>query len=57
MNGTPPAEALVLVLAALLIGVVLMEEAKGTLTSRAGALLLALATLASVAAFLHMAAR
>ena len=52
-----PAEGLVLVVAAILAGAVFVELAKGTLTPRAGALLLALATLAAVAAFLRMSGR
>ena len=51
------AEALVLVAATLLAVAVFMEGRKGTLTSRAGVLLLTLAMLAVVAALLHMLAR
>ncbi len=51
------AEALVLVAATILAVVVFMEGRKGTLTSRAGVLLLTLAMLAVVAALLHMLAR
>ncbi len=55
--GMTLAEALVLVAATLLAVVVFMEGRKGTLTSRAGVLLLTLAMLAVVAALLHMLAR
>jgi hypothetical protein len=52
-----PAEDLVLAMAALLGVMVFVEGAKGTLTSRAGVLLLALAMLAVVAALVHMLSR
>ena len=55
--GMTLAEALVLVAATLLAVAVFMEGRKGTLTSRAGVLLLTLAMLAVVAALLHMLAR
>ena len=51
------AEALVLVLATILAVAVFMEGRRGTLTSRAGVLLLTLAMVAAVAALLHMLAR
>ena len=54
--GITLAEALVLVAATLLAVVVFMEGRNGTLTSRAGVLLLTLAMLAAVAALVHVAA-
>ena len=50
-------EALVLVAATTLAGVVLMRGARGTLGTTAGMLLLTLVMLATVATLLHMAAR
>jgi hypothetical protein len=52
-----PQEALVLVVAAVLLVVVFVEGAKGALTRRVGVLLMSLAMLAAVAAFAHMGAR
>jgi hypothetical protein len=52
-----PAEDLVLAMAALLGVMVFVEGAKGTLTSRAGVLLSALAMLAVAAALVHMLSR
>jgi hypothetical protein len=51
------AEALVLVVAAILAVLVFMKARMGTLTSRAGVFLLTLAMLAALAALLHMLAR
>jgi hypothetical protein len=51
-----PAEALVLVVATILVVAVTVEAAKGALTSRAGVLLFALAVLAEAAALLHTVA-
>ena len=51
------AEALVLVVAAILAVLVFMGARTGTLTSRAGVLLLTLAMLAAIAALVHMVAR
>ena len=51
------AEVLVLVAATLLTVAVFVEGDRGTLTVRAGVLLLILAMLAVVAALLHMVAR
>ncbi len=48
------AEALVLVAAALLVLAVFVQGGRGTLTPRAGVLLLTVAMLAVVAALLHM---
>jgi hypothetical protein len=48
-------EAVVLAVAVLLAVVVFMRGRKGTLTPRMGVLLLALAMLAALAAFVHMA--
>jgi hypothetical protein len=55
--GMTAAEALVLVAAALLVLAVFVQGGRGTLTPRAGVLLLTLAMLAVVAALLHMLAR
>jgi hypothetical protein len=52
-----PAEALVLVVAAVLFLVVFMEGNKGALKPIVGVLLLGLAMLAAVAAFAHMGIR
>ena len=52
-----PAEALVLVVAAVLFVVVFMEGTKGALAPTVGVLLLSLAMLAAVAAFAHMGLR
>ncbi len=51
------AEGLVLVAATFLVLGVMVEGGKGTLSSRAGALFLALAVLAVALALLHMEAR
>ena len=53
----PSAEALVLVVAAVLLVVVFVEGTKGALTPWVGALLMSLAMLAAVAAFAHMGGR
>jgi hypothetical protein len=50
------AEALVLVAALLLVLAVFVEGGRGTITTRAGVLLLTVAMLAVVAALLHMVA-
>lgn len=50
-------EGLVLAAAVLLAAVVLMETAKGTLTSRSGVLLYTLGALALAATLLHILAR
>ena len=52
-----PAEALVLVVAAVLLVVVFVEGGKGALTRRVGVFLMGLAMLAAVAAFAHMGGR
>ena len=49
-----PAEVLVLTLATMLFVVVFVDDAKGTLTPLMGTLFLALATLAALAALLHL---
>jgi hypothetical protein len=49
-----PAEGLVLMAATILVGVVFVESAKSSLTSRVGVLLLTVAMLGVVAALLHM---
>ena len=49
------AEGLVLVMAATLAVAVFVEGGRGTITTRAGVLLLTVAMLAVVAALLHMA--
>ena len=52
-----PQEVLVLVAAATLVGLVFIQSIRDALTSRAAALLWALAALASIAALAHMFAR
>jgi hypothetical protein len=52
-----PAEALVLVVAAVLFVVAFMEGTKGALTPLVDVFLLSLAILAAAAAFAHMGAR
>jgi hypothetical protein len=52
-----PAEVAVLTLATMLLAVVIVEEAKGTLTPLTGVLLLTLAVLAVFAVLLHLLAR
>ena len=55
--GMTQAEALVLVLAAVLVVAVFVKGSRGTITTRTGVLLLTSAMLAAVAALLHMLAR
>jgi len=55
--GMTPAEALVLAVAAVLLVVVFVEGTKGALTPTVGVLLLSLAMLGAVAAFVHMGVR
>ncbi len=51
------AEALVLLVAAILVVAVFVERTKGTIAVPVGVLLLTLAMLSAVAALLHMAVR
>ena len=55
--GMTQAEALVLVLAVVLVVAVFVKGTRGTLTSRVGVLLLTLAMLAVVAALVHLMVR